>query len=248
MDGSFSLEGKVLLITGATSGIGRACALGFVKCGAKIVATGRSAEKLAALKSEISGEGHVFVPADLSKNGDIDALLDSFDKADGAVHCAGIDMRVPIKFSDPDAERAVFETNYFSAVNLLRGIMKKRKIERGGSIVLMSSVSGRFANAGHFAYGNSKAALSAFAREMAVEFAPRKIRVNSISAGLVDSPMTREFLESDSPELAADREKYLLGYGKPEDIAAAARFLLSSESAWITGAEIVADGGYSCQK
>ncbi|MBO6102455.1 MAG: SDR family oxidoreductase [Opitutales bacterium] len=248
MDAAFSLKDKTILVSGATSGIGRECALYFAQAGAKVVAAGRSAEKLDELKAEISGGGHCFIQADLGEVCEIESLANSIPQLDGFIHCAGADMRMPIKFSDRAAERKIFEVNYFSAVEIVRAIVKSRKMARGGAIVFMSSVSANFANAGHFAYGNSKAALSALAREMAVELAPRKIRVNSISAGLVETPMTKAFLESDSPELEADRKKYLLGYGKAADVARLALFLLSDASAWMTGGDITIDGGYSCQK
>ena len=174
-------------------------------------------------------------------------MAENLPAFDGAVFCAGTDFRVPLRFASDAELENVMQTNLVSTMRLVRGLIKRRKVNRGGSLVFMSSVAGAFADAGHCLYGVSKAAVAALARELAVELAPRGIRANSLSPAMVKTPMTAAFF-ADARAAEADSKKYLLGGGDVKSVANAAQFLLSDASAWITGVNLPVDGGYSCWK
>ena len=248
MEDIFSLNGKTILITGATSGIGRACAANFAANGARILAVGRSQSKLDSLKAELGEGGHVFISADLSAFDSYKFIAD-IPVFDGAFLCAGIAADgMPLKFIADDIITQTMQVNLLSNILMTREIIKRRKINRGGSLVYAASVAGMVGNAQSSIYAAAKAGLIAFAKYIAVELAPRKCRVNTISPGLVETPMVEDFINN-KPELCAlDAKKYLLGYGKTGDIVPLVRYLLSDASAWTTGANIVIDGGYTCQK
>lgn len=248
MESPFSIAGKNILVTGATSGIGMASAMRFASAGAKITATGRSVEKLDALKAEISGEGHTFVSADLNDESDFQKLAEISPALDGVFHCAGLGLRVPLKFISDEQIMSSLNANYLSAVKLTRALLISRKINKGASLLYVASVAASSASPGHFAYAAAKSALVAFAREMALELAPRKIRSNSISPGVVLTPMVDAFFKANPELMAIDEKKYLLGYGSTEDVANAAQFFLSDASKWVSGTNFVIDGGFTCQK
>jgi len=244
----FSLESKSILVTGATSGIGRNMALYFAQCGAKIIATGRNAQELENLKNEITGLGHTFIVADMLENDGIVKISKSVDSVDGFVNCAGIDDRCLFKFSEQESFDKVIDTNFTSAVNLTRNLVKSKKINKGGSVLFIASISAQLTTAGLSAYSASKAAIISFAKALAIELAARKIRVNTISPGVVSTRLT-EKLFNQNPELRIkDQEKYLLGHGNVDDIAYLAQYFMADASKWVTGSNFVIDGGYSCQK
>lgn len=245
MDADFGLEDKTILITGATSGIGLECARVFAESGAKLALCGRNSARLEGLRAEFP-QAAVF-GLDIAR-GDLEDFAGALPALDGAVLAAGIDARAPLKFLSEESAEEILRTNLVANIKLAGIFARKRKINKGGSVVLLGSVAGFLADAGHLAYGVSKAGVLMLAKELAVEMAPRGIRVNAISPGLVKTPMTRKFIEENPGLAAADEKKYLLGYGEPRSVANAAQFLLSDASRWITGANIVADGGYSCQK
>lgn len=246
MDTAFSLKGKTILVTGASSGIGRACAICFAESGAKVLLSGRSEERLAEVQALCPGS--VSLPGDLSASDGTAKLAASMESVDGFLHAVGVSRQMPIRFSTDEDLNFIMDANYFSGVRLTRDIMKLKKINKGGSVVYIASISGMLSCIGQFMYGSSKAAMIEFARDMAVEFAPRKIRANAISPGMVRTPMTEDFIK-DSPDLyQADLKKYLLGYGDVSDVANAAQYLLSDASKWVTGTNLVVDGGYVCQK
>ena len=246
MDSVFSLNGKTILITGATSGIGKTCVVKFAQSGAKIFAVGRDAQKLEKLKSEVPNIS--VVEADLS---DINSynFISQIPEINGAFFCAGISIdEKPLKFLDDKTIIQTVNTNLLSNIMMTRELLKYRKLNRGGSIVYAASVSGMLGRPQSSIYGTTKAGLIYFVKNMAVELAPRKCRVNTISPGMVETPMTIDFIKN-SPELySTDLKKHPLGYGKPEYIANLVQFLLSDASSWITGTNIPIDGGFSCQK
>ncbi len=248
MANAFSLSEKKILITGASSGIGLASADLFSKSGASLFLNGRNQNRLKAAAAMCSGPA-LALPSDISNLTGVRELVDSIDSPlDGIFMCAGITINSLIKFSNESDIEKIFDTNCFSAMRILRELITAKKLKRGASIVITASVAGVLANPGHFLYGSSKAALIEFAKEAAVELAPRKIRVNTISPGLVDTPMTAEFINSEPELCAADKRKYLLGYGEACDVAYAAQYLLSDASRWVTGTNLIIDGGYTCHK
>lgn len=246
MDAKFSLSGKNLFITGASSGIGRACAVDFSESGAKALLSGRDCGRLS--ETMASTQNSEMFPANLGLDTDIKKLADALPALDGAVFCAGIDKRSLVKFLPDSDISEVLNTNLVSTLRLVRALTKSKKINKGASLVFIASIAGIIGDAGHSVYAISKAATICLARELAVELASRKIRVNSVSPGLVKTPMTHDFINGDADALAADSKKYLLGHGEASQIACAAHFLLSDAADWITGTNIVVDGGYSCWK
>ena len=248
MNNPFSLENKTVLVTGGTSGIGYAVALHFAKSGASVVVTGRNSGKLEEIEKSFPKGDHKFIAADLLNADDITLLCKGAGNLDGFVNCAGIDIRCLFKFSDEKNFEKVVQTNFMAAANLTRQLKKKKKINKGGSILYIASVSAVFPAAGLAAYSASKAALIGFARNLAIEFAPRKIRVNTISPGMIETEMTSDFLKSNPQFKETDEKKYLLGYGSVDDICYVAQYFISGASRWVTGSNFIIDGGFSCHK
>lgn len=242
----FSVEGKTVFITGASSGIGACCAEVFARGGANVLVSGRDKERLAEVAQKCGANARIF-ECELNDAEQVSALAENLPAFDGAVFCAGMDFRVPLRFASDAELENVMQTNLVSTMRLVRGLIKRRKVNKGGSLVFMSSVAGAFADVGHCLYGVSKAAVAALARELAVELAPRGIRANSLSPAMVKTPMTAAFF-ADARAAEADSKKYLLGGGDVKSVANAAQFLLSDASAWITGVNLPVDGGYSCWK
>lgn len=241
----FSLVGKTILITGASSGIGRATAIECSKLGAACVITGRNEERLNETLSQMVGEGHISIVADISTQEGIDLLVDKTPSLDGLVNNAGIGKKKPIKFYKQEDLDSVFQTNTFAPMLVVKGALKKKKINDGGSIVFTSSVAAFNSNLGNGIYGASKAAIMSYMHYCAKELASKKIRVNSIHPGMVDTPLIHGGSLSEY-DLQKDMEQYPLGrYGKPEEIAKMIIYLLSDASAWVTGTSMIIDGGMS---
>lgn len=242
----FSLENKTILITGASSGIGRACAIECARAGARLVITGRDEGRLSETLSALSGKEHSAVPADLTQTDEAaEKLLAAVPAVlDGIVHAAGISQLRPFPFVSPKNLENVFQINTLAPLELTRRLLKKGKIREGSSIVFISSTAGtRISSVGQTAYAASKAALCGAAKSMALELAFQKIRVNSICPGAVDTPI-HESVGLNREQLEADAQNYpLRRHGKPEEIAYAAVYLLSDAAAWTTGTELVIDGG-----
>ena len=246
MRNPFSLEGKTILVTGASSGIGRATAIESSRLGAKIIAVGRNEERLEATLSECADTGCEKRAAELTDNGQTEALVDSIPAVDGVVCAAGILISFPFRFAVPEKVEKEFRVNVFSTIELVRMLIRKKKIQKGGSIVFLSSIGGtRITNIGNGIYGATKAALSAITKNLAVELAPKGIRVNCLMPGMIDTPLIQvgEFTEE---QRRADMERYPLGrYGRPEEVAYGAIYLLSDASSFTTGLEMVIDGGFT---
>ena len=243
----FSLENKTILVVGASSGMGRRIALDCSKMGAKVIVSSRNESKLKELVLEMAAGDHQVIPADITKQADIENLVTIAPIVDGLVVSSGIAFTSPIPFCSRDKLDEIFNLNFFACIELVRLLYKKKKINRGGSIVLFGSVSGGFSvGVGNMVYGASKTALNSFMKYAALEFATRKIRVNSINPGMVNTPMTAGTVFSEE-ELQKDmKENYpLQRYGEVEDISPAAIYLLSDASSWMTGQALVLDGGLS---
>ncbi len=240
----FSLEGKTLLVTGASSGIGRAIAIECSRMGAHVIATARNKERLEETLAALDGEGHEIVIADLTNADDMGNLLSSIKTVDGVVLCAGKGLTLPVQFAIREKFNDIFDINFFAPVELLRQLYKKKKINKDGSVVIIASIGGtRNFYVGNSIYGASKAALNSMMKFCAKEFAPRKIRVNSICPGMVETPLIHHGTISDE-QLQTDIERYpLKRYGRPEDIAYLSVYLLSDASSWVTGQDFVIDGG-----
>ena len=242
----FVLTDRTILVTGASSGIGRATAILASKMGASVVLTGRDVVRLEETLSRMEGKGHTIIRAELTDPDDMASLLDTIPMLDGAVFCAGKGLTLPVQFCDRKKFDEIFEVNFFSTVELLRMIYKKKKFSKGASVVLLASMGGtRIFSGGNGIYGASKAALDSFMKFAAKEFAARGVRVNSICPAMVDTPLIHRGTVSEE-QLAEDAKRYpLKRYGRPEDIANAAVFLLSEGASWITGTSVIVDGGLS---
>ncbi len=242
----FSLEGRTVLVTGASSGIGRTTAIECSQMGANVIITGRDQTRLDEVFSELEGEGHQAVIADLTQEEQLQGLLEQLPVVDGVVLCAGQGTVVPFKMADRKKQDPIFEINYFAPVELLRQLLKKKKLANGASVVFVSSIGGVDSiTIGNSIYGASKAALNSAMRFCALELAPKKIRVNSVCPGMVNTKLIKGGAVSEEQH-QADMQKYpLKRYGEPEDVANGIIYLLSNASSWVTGHSLVIDGGYT---
>lgn len=240
----FSLCGKTILVTGASSGIGRETAIRCSKLGAKVIITARNEERLKETHSQMDGYGHELVIAELTNPEDLNNLVAQTHDLDGVVLCAGRAMTSPFAFNTRDKYDEVFNINYFAPVELLRLLVKKKKVNKNSSVVFVSSIGGVFGySLGNSIYGATKASIHSTMKFCAKELAPKGIRVNSVCPGMVNTPLIGGGSISDE-QYKADMERYpLKRYGEPEDIANGIIYLLSDASSWVTGHALVIDGG-----
>lgn len=242
----FTLKDKTILITGASSGIGRAIAIECSRMGANVIITGRNEERLQDTFEalEHSNLSHQRIIADLCIQDELVRLISQLPKLDGIVLSAGIGIAIPVSFSTIEKMKKTFETNFFTQTELLRIVFKKKILNKQASVVSIASIGGNYEFAyGHSIYGASKAALRSMMKSCAKEFATRQIRVNCICPGMVETPLIHHGTITEE-QLQADMNRYpLKRYGKPEEIAYSAIFLLSDASSWMTGQDIVIDGG-----
>jgi NAD(P)-dependent dehydrogenase (short-subunit alcohol dehydrogenase family) len=236
-----------ILITGASSGIGKSCSLELDVNGNKLNLCGRTMDKLTHLKVNIKNAETEIYCGNINDDGYLTQLTDSIEPLDGIVLSSGIVKTLPVKNLTRASLSETFETNTISPIVLVSMLLKKKKIKKNGAIIFISSIGGpRIGDKGNGAYAASKSALTGFTKVLAVELSKFKIRANCILPGMVNTPMTRGSLASiSSNQLDLNENLYPLGYGEPENIAKLIKFLLSEESEWITGSEIVIDGGFS---
>lgn len=239
----YSLEGKVILVTGASSGIGRATAIECSKMGAQVILTARNKERLEDTLSEMEGTNHQIVVADLSTEEGIDNLVAQLPLLDGIVSNAGILKTLPIQFIKKVNLFDVLNVNTVAPILLIQSLYKRKKINKGGSVVFTSSAASMFADVGNAIYSSSKGAIDSFMRVAALELAVKKIRCNCVNPGMVETPLINKgtFTQEDKER---EINRYpLKRYGEPTDIALAIVFLLSDASSWITGINLKIDGG-----
>ena len=242
----FSLAGKTILVTGASSGLGQATAIACARMGASLVITGRNADRLQETFDQMGSSSATQILADLTDKEDLERLLAALPHLDGAVLCTGNSTTLPLQFGSREKFDEMFEVNFFAPVELLRLMYKKKVLNKGASVVLIASIGGTHSfMPGNGVYGASKAALNSVMKYAAREYASRKVRVNSICPGMVDTPLIHRGTITEE-QLAEDAKRYPLGrYGHPEDIANGALYLLSDASSWLTGHDLVIDGGFS---
>jgi NAD(P)-dependent dehydrogenase (short-subunit alcohol dehydrogenase family) len=246
----FSLENKTILVTGASSGIGKATAIECSKLGASVIITGRNEERLRAVWDELDrsfGQQHLMVIADLATDEVIGALVSEMPCVDGVSSNAGIPMTQLIKFIKQETLETVWNINTVSHVNLAKLLFKKKKLNTGASYVFTASIGGTTSfGPGNAVYGMSKAAINSFMKFCAIEFSTRMIRCNCVSPGMTVTPMTQDSSTFTKEDYERDAEKYLLKrYGQPEEVAKTIVFLLSDASSFITGDTILVDGGFT---
>lgn len=242
----FSLENKTILVTGASSGIGRQTAVECSKLGAKVVICARNAAALQETFDMLDGDGHQRFIAELTSQADVESLVGACPLLNGVVLCAGKGLTLPLPFASRDKYDDIFNINFFSPVETLRLLVKKKKIEKDSSVVFVASVGGvEVFSVGNAIYGASKAALNSTMKFCAKEFASKKIRVNSVNPGMTNTKLIQRGTLSDE-QFQADMEKYpLKRYGEPSDIAFGIIYLLSNASSWVTGHSLIIDGGIS---
>lgn len=248
MENPFSLEGKCILVTGASSGIGRGIAVACAKMGAKVVLSGRNEERLQETLSSLMGEGHVVLSGDLNSEDTRKDIVDKMPELNGVVYCAGVSQIQMAKFMDQPSLEGIFQTNVFSPLLLNTLLLKKKSIKKNSSIIFISSISGVFrSQIGEGGYGATKAALAGYVKSLALELSAQGIRVNTIHPGVVETPLLEVSNGTfGAEELDALRQKYpLKRFGKPEDIANCAVYLLSDATSWMTGSNILIDGGFT---
>ncbi len=243
----YNLEGKTILITGASSGIGRVTAIECSKMGAKMVITGRDPERLKETFDNLNGEGHIQIIADLSTKTGIDILVEKLPNLHGCVNNAGYNIMQLVPFIKKDDLDALFEVNAIAPIYLTHAIVKKKKLNKESSIVFTSSISARgVCSPGNGLYSATKGALTSFMRNAALDLAQKKIRCNSVAPGMIETPLKDGKTQITDEQWEINRQLYpLKRFGKPEDVAYAVIYLLSDASSWITGSEIVVDGGRS---
>lgn len=246
MTSPFTLENKTILVTGASSGIGQSTAITCSKFGARLVVSARKSDALQQTMDQLEGTENMRLLADFNIENDIIALVDASPVVDGIVFCAGQALTLPFSFASERKFEELFKVNFFSAVELLRLLLKKKKVNNNASIVFISSVDGNNTfHVGNSVYSATKAAMESFVRSAALELAPKGIRLNTIRPGMIDTKLIRTGGITNE-QLEANLKEYpLKRIGKPVDIANAAVYLLSDASSWVTGTSLVVDGGYT---
>ena len=238
----FSLAGRTILVTGASSGIGRAIAIACAQAGASVVLNGRNQLRLQATLETLSGEGHEAVQADLTNAEQRTFLVESLPQLDGVVHCAGIGSRVLCKMLEEQDVSRVMQANFEAPVMLQAELLREKKIAKEASIVFIASAAATMPSVGNAIYSASKAAIIAYAKCLAQELANRKIRVNCISPAMVWTDLA--LVGATEEQLREAEQNYpLKRYALPEDITGAAIYLLSDASSWVTGSNIELTGG-----
>ena len=240
----FSLVGKTILVTGASSGIGQEAAIQCSKMGAKVIITARNEERLKETLSQMEGDGHQMIIADQTKQEELESLVGQMDQLNGLVLCAGKPKTLPFQFCTRENFDEVFDINFFAPVELLRLLVKKKKMAKESSVIFVSSIGGvRAYGASNAIYGASKSAIDSIMKTSARELAAKKIRVNSVNPGMVETKLIHVGMITEE-QLEADKKTYpLQRYGTPTDIALGIVFLLSDASSWMTGHPLVIDGG-----
>lgn len=247
----FSLYNKTILITGASSGIGRQTAIDCSYRGANLILLGRKKDQLERTFDQLTNGKHSFFPCDVTKFDDLEEVIqkavETSGKICGFVHCAGIELTVPINVMKSEIYFDVYAVNVISAFEITKIISKKKYLsDKGASIVFMSSVMGLLGQGGKTAYCSSKGALISGANALAVELASKKIRVNCILPAIVLTEMTEKLLEVLPTEsIEVIRRQHLLGFGDVKDVSNACIYYLSDASKWVTGSKHIIDGGYS---
>ena len=249
----FSLENKTVLITGASSGIGRHCCVACSRMSARVVLVARDESRLQeTLQLMNPDKNHIIVTCDLNDSDNIERVVrrvyEIVGAIDGFVHAAGIEKTLPIKLLKTEDYSAVYKTNALSAFEFIRFYSNKKYFRNKGHIVLISSITSVIGRRGVAAYAASKGALISAVRAMALEFAPKGICINCISPGTILTPLMNNYLSTLTEQEYNNRVSgFPLGLGESDDVANACVFLLSDASRWITGTNLIVDGGYTAR-
>jgi len=253
MNNPFSLKNKNILITGASSGIGRQCAITFSQLGANVILIARNEERLKETYNRLKKGNHLIISQDITEYDKLEQIIkysvEKIGRISGFIHSAGIEMTLPLRSMQPSYYEKMFSVNVIAGFELAKIISKKKYLDKtGASFVFISSIMGIVGNPALIGYSASKGALISAIKSMALEFISRNIRVNCISPGHVETEMASNLFEKISEESKKSIiGMHPLGLGKPEDIANACAFLLSNAARWVTGTNLIIDGGYSAR-
>lgn len=251
MDNYLNLEGKLIIVTGASSGIGRETALKLSEQGAKCIIVGRREENLRNVLNSMKGEGHEMLVLDLN-NPEVIAdavknVVKSYGKIDGLVYSAGVSGTRPIKNVDKAYLESVMNVNFYSYIEFVRQISARTNHNEGCRIVAVSSVGSRYPEKAMSAYAASKAAMDAATRSLAIELASKGICLNTVRPGMIETEMTQKVSqETGTDHMEAVKDRQFLGAGAPQDVSNMIMFLLSPMSRFVTGQCVFVDGGYTC--
>ncbi len=242
----YTLTGKTVLITGASSGIGQATAIECSRMGAKVIITGRNIERLQQTFDQLEGEGHVQIPLDISIMDGIIELIEAVPKIDCLLNNAGITTAKPISFISEEELTNMFNINTNAPIHLTNILIKKKKIAKGGSIVFTSSIGRYMVAPGNSMYAATKGALSAFMKGAALELAVKQIRCNAVLPGMIETPIMKGKESISEEQWEINKLSYpLKRFGTPQEVAYLIVYLFSDASKFMTGSEIVIDGGRS---
>lgn len=247
----FTLENKNIIVTGASSGIGQQVAITCSMMGAKVALIGRNKERLEETHKQLEGDGHLVVSYDLTdlehQKELVSGIVAQMGMIDGLVNCAGISTTLPFKLMTPEKLEEFFKTNVYAAIELTRQVLNIKNVNKqGASVIFFASVMGCVGENAKSLYSLTKGALISGSRSLAIEYAPKKIRVNVISPGVIETPINKNQPYLADPERRKATEAlHPLGIGNTDDIANACIYLLSDASRWLTGQNIVVDGGYT---
>lgn len=253
MDSIFDLSNKNIIVTGASSGIGRQCAITFSQLGAGVILIAQNEERLKETYNRLEKGNHLIISQDITKYNKLEEVVNTtvykVGKISGFIHSAGIETTLPLRSMQPSYYEKMFSVNVIAGFELAKIISKKKYLDKNGaSFVFVSSVMGILGQAGKVGYCSSKGALISGTKAMALELAKKNIRVNCILPGMVETEMTIKMFDKFSEESKKMTiDMHPLGLGKPEDIANASVFLLSDAARWITGSNLIVDGGYSAR-
>lgn len=239
----YSLEGKTVLVTGASSGIGRATAIECSKLGANVIITARNEEKLRNTLDALEGNGHQMFLCDLNKEEDIDNLISSLPEIQCLVNNAGYINLLPVQFINSEQFNKILTVNTVAPILILQKLLKRKKLKKGASVVFTSSLAGLgYGTVGNSMYSASKGAISSFIRVAAKELSPKGIRVNAVCPSMIETSIMEKGNVSQE-QLDNDKKNYPLGYGEPRDVALSIVFLLSDAAKWITSTNMIVDCG-----
>lgn len=242
----YSLHEKTILVTGASSGIGKATAIECSRLGATMIITGRNEERLSDTFHKLNGGNHKMILADLAQESEIDKLIADVPLIDGCVNNAGYIDHILVSLINSQRLKNIFDVNTFAPILITQKLVKHKKFNKGSSIVFTSSLSGPFITyVGSSLYSSTKGAIHGFIKGAAVDLAPKGIRVNSVNPGMIETDILQSGLITDE-QIEIDKKRYpMKRYGKPEEVAWMVIYLLSDASVWITGTSMVIDGGYT---
>lgn len=239
----YSLEGKTILVTGASSGIGQATAIECSKLGANVIVTARNEEKLRKTLDALEGNGHQMFLCDLNKEEDIDNLISSLPEIQCLVNNAGYTNLLPVQFINSEQFNKILTVNTVAPILILQKLLKRKKLKKGASVVFTSSLAGLgYGSVGNSMYSASKGAISSFIRVAAKELSPKGIRVNAVCPSMIETSIMEKGNVSQE-QLDNDKKNYPLGYGEPRDVALSIVFLLSDAAKWITSTNMIVDCG-----